>query len=96
MGNLLTFVELLATALWLGGAATAGAGAARLRWLFYVCAAALVSVAACRGCLWLWTPLHSLSMGLALAAGLATRWLPRVPGIVFGVLYVAWIAWRGY
>lgn len=96
MGNLLTFVELIATALWLGGAATAGAGAERLRWLFYLCATALVAVAACRGLLWVWTPLHTMTMGLALVAGLATRWQARTPGIMFGVMYVAWIAWRGY
>jgi hypothetical protein len=96
MGNLLTFLELASTALWFGGAATRGGSADRLRPLFLICAATLAAVAAARGLLWVWTPLHTLTLGLTGAAALATRWWARWPGLAFGVLYLGWVAWRGY
>jgi hypothetical protein len=96
MGNLLTFLELAAAALWFGGAATGGATAGRLRPLFYGCAVTLAAVSLSRGMLWNWTPLHTTWMLMALAAAVATRWWARVPGMVFGLLCLAWVAWRGY
>jgi hypothetical protein len=96
MGNLLTFLELAAVALWFGGAVTRGSSADRLRPLFLICAATLAVVVGARGLMWVWTPLHSLSLGLIGAAGLATRWWARWPGMTFGLFYLGWVAWRGY
>lgn len=96
MGNLLTFLELAATSLWFGGAAASGPKSEGLRRWFYLCATVVAAVAVSRGLLWIWTPLHSLTIVLAGVAGVATRWWARLPGIVFGLLYLAWVAWRGY
>jgi hypothetical protein len=96
MGNFLTFLELTAVACWFGGSLTSGPDASRWRRLFVACGAAVAVVGAARAWLWGFTPplLGAALLPTVFLAGL--RWWARWPGILFGLVYLGWVAWRGY
>lgn len=103
MGNGLTFLELLALSLWLGGLVhglfTRAAGA-HWQWAAVGCSFALASVQAARGFLWTWEgmtrPALLLFSTLGVLCALSRRTAASACIVLPLVGYLYWIAMRGY
>lgn len=102
MGNILTFIELVALAFWLGGIGvprTIGFANARLP-VALVCALTLALVQAGRGFLWTWSGMTTPACALFAILSALGIWRPRLisgPAALLPLLaYTAWIAMRGW
>jgi hypothetical protein len=102
MGNLLTFIELLALAFWLGGTGVPRMlGFAGLRIpVALLCALALTLVQVGRGLLWTWSGMTTPACVLFAALSALGLWRPRLISGLAAVApllaYSAWIAYRGW
>lgn len=102
MGNILTFLELVALSFWLGGI-----GAPRFLGVFnlrlpvaLLCAVALTLVQIGRGLLWTWSGMTTPACLLFAALSALGLWRPKLISGLAALLpllaYTAWIAHRGW
>lgn len=92
MSIALKLIELIAVAVWFGGALTKGA----IAWRGAGCALALAAVTMGRTAMWGYNPVYGpLLLLVAAGAGAGFRW-PRPAALAAGGLYLFWMAMRGY
>jgi CHASE2 domain-containing sensor protein len=100
VGNVLKFIELLAAALWFGGAAVLFVLRAprdpRFRPVAVGGAVALTAVTVSRVVLWHWSPAYSIMLGLTAIGIAGERQHQRLAAVVAGLGYLVWMAIRGY
>ncbi|MGC4048573.1 MAG: hypothetical protein QM757_03465 [Paludibaculum sp.] len=103
MGNALTFLELLAVSLWLGGLVhglfTRKPGA-RWQWAAVACSLTLAAVQTARGLLWTWDgitrPALMLFSTLAVLSALSRRASASAMILLPLIGYLYWMSMRGY
>ncbi len=103
MGNALTFVELLALGLWLGGLVhslfTRTPGG-RWQWAAVGCSLALAAVQTARGMLWTWDgmtrPALMLFSTLAVLCALSRRASASAAILLPLLGYLYWVSIRGF